>query len=309
MIGRSIDVQGIGKGALTTKRRMLVKVTFARRLVYEFELWVLPHNAGVDVVLGVDFMIPAGVRLGLYRSTAMLPGETTLTLRKSKRMEANPVGRREVPCRSPRGLRVEAHGSADFSMQKNRPPAETHALWVRRTEKLIPTLLSNRRGDLGFAAEQSKPTKKRHASRSPHREALETEVDPYNNLFASDSEEEEEEGAVNEPRRSRTISTGSRRTSKLPSECRGVLRRGPICQVTTARLLAKEEHHTRESIGFQSLAPLPSSTWSSSLLLVGSLEDTPARVRTSAPWCSGTRCSRRPSRLPGACFSHRTEFL
>ncbi|KAG2792899.1 hypothetical protein PC129_g23833 [Phytophthora cactorum] len=56
----------------------------------------------------------------------MLPGETTLTLLKSKKMEANPVGRRE----------------------KNRPPAETHALWVRRTEKLILTLLSNRRGDL-----------------------------------------------------------------------------------------------------------------------------------------------------------------
>ncbi|KAG4041918.1 hypothetical protein PC123_g22579 [Phytophthora cactorum] len=81
-------------------------------------------------------------------STAMLPGETTLTLLKSKKMEANPVGRREVPCRSPRGLRVEAHGCADFSLQKSRPPAETHARWVRRTEKLIPTLLSNRRGDL-----------------------------------------------------------------------------------------------------------------------------------------------------------------
>ncbi|KAG2794873.1 hypothetical protein PC118_g22649 [Phytophthora cactorum] len=49
------------------------------------------------------------------------------------------------------------------------------------------------------AAKQSKHTKKRHASRSPHREALETEVDPYKNLFASDSEEEEEEGAVNDP--------------------------------------------------------------------------------------------------------------
>ncbi|KAG4039266.1 hypothetical protein PC123_g25178 [Phytophthora cactorum] len=146
--GRSIDVQGIGKGALTTKRRVLVKVTLEGRLVYEFEMWVLPHNAGVDVVLGMDFMIPAGVRLDLYRSTAMLPGETTLTLLKSKKMEANPVGRREVPCRSPRGLRVEAHGCADFGLQKNRPPAETHALWVRRTEKLIPTLLSNRRGDL-----------------------------------------------------------------------------------------------------------------------------------------------------------------
>ncbi|KAG2881557.1 hypothetical protein PC129_g22340 [Phytophthora cactorum] len=49
------------------------------------------------------------------------------------------------------------------------------------------------------AAEQSKHTKKRNASRSPRRAALETEVDPYKNLFGSDSEEEEEEGAVNEP--------------------------------------------------------------------------------------------------------------
>ncbi|KAG3242345.1 hypothetical protein PI124_g12820 [Phytophthora idaei] len=47
------------------------------------------------------------------------------------------------------------------------------------------------------AAEQSKHTKKRDASRSPRREALETEVDRYKNLFASDSDEEE--GAVNEP--------------------------------------------------------------------------------------------------------------
>ncbi|KAG3109509.1 hypothetical protein PI125_g10862 [Phytophthora idaei] len=110
-------------------------------------------------------------------------------------------------------------------------------------------------------------------------------------------------------RRYRTISTGSRRTSKLPSECGSVLRRGPTRQVTTAHLLAKEERCTREGIGLQSPAPVLSSTWSSSLHLVGSLEGTPPRVRTSALWCSGTRCSRRTSRVPGACFSHRTEFL
>ncbi|KAG3164112.1 hypothetical protein PC128_g20225 [Phytophthora cactorum] len=49
------------------------------------------------------------------------------------------------------------------------------------------------------AAEQSKHTKKRHASKSPRHEAFETEVDPYKDLFASDSDEEEEEGAVTEP--------------------------------------------------------------------------------------------------------------
>ncbi|KAG3124836.1 hypothetical protein PI126_g23062 [Phytophthora idaei] len=137
--GRSIDVQGIGKGALTTKRRVLVKVTLERWLVYEFEMWVLPPNVGVDVVLGMDFMIPAGVRLDLYRSTAMLPGGTTLTLLKLEKMEANPVGRREVPCRSPRGLRVEAHGRVDFSLQKNRPPLSAESLRLSTAkENTIP---------------------------------------------------------------------------------------------------------------------------------------------------------------------------
>ncbi|KAG3241112.1 hypothetical protein PI124_g14008 [Phytophthora idaei] len=49
------------------------------------------------------------------------------------------------------------------------------------------------------AAEQSNHTKKRNASRSPRREALETGVDPYKNLFSSGAEGEEEGGAVNEP--------------------------------------------------------------------------------------------------------------
>ncbi|KAG2907189.1 hypothetical protein PC117_g20265 [Phytophthora cactorum] len=90
----------------------------------------------------------------------MLPRETTLTLLKSKKMEANPVGRRKVPCRSPRGLRVEAHGCADFSLQENRSPAETHALWVRRPEKLISTLLSNRR--VGYVRPKSRRYKDWH---------------------------------------------------------------------------------------------------------------------------------------------------
>ncbi|KAG2821541.1 hypothetical protein PC112_g11334 [Phytophthora cactorum] len=58
MVGRSTS-KGLAR-ALTTKRRVLVKVTLEGLLVYEFEMWVLPHSAGVDVALGMDFMIPAG---------------------------------------------------------------------------------------------------------------------------------------------------------------------------------------------------------------------------------------------------------
>ncbi|KAG3067339.1 hypothetical protein PI125_g23664 [Phytophthora idaei] len=67
------------------------------------------------------------------------------------------------------------------------------------------------------AAEQNKHTKKRNVFRSPRREALETEVDPYKNLFASDSDEEEEEGAVNEPQEISNDLACSRRRSATPA--------------------------------------------------------------------------------------------
>ncbi|OWY90271.1 Eukaryotic/viral aspartic protease [Phytophthora megakarya] len=35
----------------------------------------MDHSAGVDVVLGTDFMIPAGARLDLFHGTARLPGK------------------------------------------------------------------------------------------------------------------------------------------------------------------------------------------------------------------------------------------
>ncbi|KAG2897195.1 hypothetical protein PC114_g14772 [Phytophthora cactorum] len=83
----------------------------------------------------------------------MFPGEIMLSLLKSKTMETNPVGRREVTCPSPKGMYGGAPECADFGLQMNRRSGETHQLWARRTEKLIPILLTNRRGDpvkLGF---------------------------------------------------------------------------------------------------------------------------------------------------------------
>ncbi|KAG3109116.1 hypothetical protein PI125_g11222 [Phytophthora idaei] len=44
-------------------------------MVYEFEMWVMAHSAGVDVVLGTDFMISAGIRSDLFHGAAQLPNE------------------------------------------------------------------------------------------------------------------------------------------------------------------------------------------------------------------------------------------
>ncbi|GMF62357.1 unnamed protein product [Phytophthora fragariaefolia] len=81
---RQIDVQGIGKGKVLTSSRAPVKVTLGWQVVYEFEVWIMPHHAGVDLILGTDFMIPAGTRLDLYNSTARLPDEVKIPLIKSR---------------------------------------------------------------------------------------------------------------------------------------------------------------------------------------------------------------------------------
>ncbi|OWY99532.1 hypothetical protein PHMEG_00029452 [Phytophthora megakarya] len=68
--GRSLEVRGINPGVLETRRRALVKITLGWERVYEFEI------AGVDVVLGTDLMISAGVRLDLFHGAARLPDGT-----------------------------------------------------------------------------------------------------------------------------------------------------------------------------------------------------------------------------------------
>ncbi|KAE8987671.1 hypothetical protein PR002_g21983 [Phytophthora rubi] len=58
----TIDVQGIGKSKVETTTRAMVKVTLGWDVVYEFEVWIMDHHAGVGLILGTDFMIPAGIR-------------------------------------------------------------------------------------------------------------------------------------------------------------------------------------------------------------------------------------------------------
>ncbi|GMF46117.1 unnamed protein product [Phytophthora fragariaefolia] len=83
---RCMEIQGFTQGTMATIKRTLAKVTLGWNQVYEYELWVMDHGAGVDVVLGTDFMIPAGVRLDLFHATARFPDEVEMPLIKTQRM-------------------------------------------------------------------------------------------------------------------------------------------------------------------------------------------------------------------------------
>ncbi|GMF42755.1 unnamed protein product [Phytophthora lilii] len=106
----------------------------------------MPHFAGVDVILGTDFMMQAGVRLDLFRSTMQNPDEVVVPLIKAQReVDELPTGK-HVPGGPTEALDVPPGEVVEFKLQRNQPSSETHQLWVRRSSTLIPTVHFNKSG-------------------------------------------------------------------------------------------------------------------------------------------------------------------
>ena len=82
---KQIDVQGIGNFKVVTTSRISVKITLGWKVVYEFEVWIMPHHAGVDLTLETDFMLSAGVHLDLFNLTVKLTDGVIVQLLKLAR--------------------------------------------------------------------------------------------------------------------------------------------------------------------------------------------------------------------------------
>ncbi|KAE9057125.1 hypothetical protein PF002_g32106 [Phytophthora fragariae] len=136
-----IDVQGIGKSKVETTTRAMVKVTLGWEIVYEFEVWIMDHHAGVDVILGTDFMIPAGIRLDLFNSKAKLPDEIEINLIKSASAREDTEYGNTI-CGGPtETMDVASRLTAEFKLPRRRPDEATHERWVRRVNKLVSSFL------------------------------------------------------------------------------------------------------------------------------------------------------------------------
>ncbi|GMF32593.1 unnamed protein product [Phytophthora fragariaefolia] len=136
-----IGVQGIGKDKIGTSTRAWVKITLGWEVSYEFEVWVMDHHAGVDLILGTDFMIPAGIRLDLYNSLAKLPDEVVVPLIKSLNPADDPKGGLQTTDGPTETSCLPGRVTAEFRAKRKQPAESTHELWVRRTRDWIPTVV------------------------------------------------------------------------------------------------------------------------------------------------------------------------
>ncbi|GMF52074.1 unnamed protein product [Phytophthora fragariaefolia] len=141
-----IGVQGIGKDKVGTSTRAWVKVTLGWEVSYEFEVWIMDHHAGVDLILGTDFMIPAGIRLDLYNSLTKIPDEVAVPLIKSQNSADDPRGGLQITDGPTDTICLPGRLTAEFRVRRRQPAESTHELWVRRTKDWIPTVVLNRSG-------------------------------------------------------------------------------------------------------------------------------------------------------------------
>ncbi|GMF19430.1 unnamed protein product [Phytophthora fragariaefolia] len=141
-----MEIQGFTKETMATTKRALAKVTQGWNQVYEYELWVMDHGAAVDVVLRSYLMIPAGVRLDLIHVTARLPDNVEIPLMKTQRMADTPEEGPHVPDGLTEVLTIPGHESLDYRPMRQPPSNETHELWVRRANALIPNVVEFRCG-------------------------------------------------------------------------------------------------------------------------------------------------------------------
>ncbi|GMF90639.1 unnamed protein product [Phytophthora fragariaefolia] len=141
-----IKMDGIGKDKVGTSTRAWVKITLGWGGSYEFEVWVMDHHAGVDLILGTDFMIPAGIRLDLYNSLAKLPNEVVVPLIKSLNSADDAKGGLQFTDGPTETICLSGCVTAEFRVRRKQPAESTHELWVRRTRDWIPTVVLSKHG-------------------------------------------------------------------------------------------------------------------------------------------------------------------
>lgn len=122
-----------------------MKATLGWEHAYEFEMWV-DHSAGVDVILGMYIMVPAGIRLDLFHGKARHPDEVMVPLLKLKQLDDSVSYGNQVVGKSTEVLAIQGREWREFRLPRRQPSRTTHEIWICRSTRLVPTVARSKRG-------------------------------------------------------------------------------------------------------------------------------------------------------------------
>ncbi|OWY95134.1 hypothetical protein PHMEG_00034942, partial [Phytophthora megakarya] len=125
---------GIGENAYMTEGRTRIKITLAGAYVYYFDAWVRGLT-GQEAILGMDFMVPAGIRLDLADGSLCLPDVVRIQL----------SGRRHLFSGNSSLVTFDQHGNVPVAgsveIAVRRSLSDKQKLWVTRGDRWVPTVV------------------------------------------------------------------------------------------------------------------------------------------------------------------------
>ncbi|KAJ8523793.1 hypothetical protein ON010_g17325 [Phytophthora cinnamomi] len=123
----------VGENVDTTAGRTKIKITLAGSLVYFLDIWI-GDLAAQDAILGMDFMVPAGIRLDLADGSICLSDEIKIQL----------SGRRQLYSGNARHLEVRGHLKIDLGESAELPTrlriSDREKLWLTCGDRGEPTV-------------------------------------------------------------------------------------------------------------------------------------------------------------------------
>ncbi|KAE8898660.1 hypothetical protein PF003_g17277 [Phytophthora fragariae] len=103
-------------------------------------------NGTLDVIRRMELMTPARISRGLFDGTARLLNGAMVALSKFQgNSDDEPHGIQAVGGPTEK-LYFPGREWREFRLPRRQPPRSTHEMWIRRSEKLVPTITKFRRG-------------------------------------------------------------------------------------------------------------------------------------------------------------------
>jgi hypothetical protein len=141
---KALSIQGISDKRVAVKEQVDVKITLGLNTVYAYTVWVSDHHDTSSLILGVDFLMSAGIRLDLYAGKVRLPDEVCIPLNNVRNSAENKSASRIVV--GPTNDMMVAPGDSKYFRIRAPKELDQYELWVMRKPKWIPTIVKTKTG-------------------------------------------------------------------------------------------------------------------------------------------------------------------
>jgi len=136
--GYKLRVTGMGDVPTYVTAQARIKLTLRVRVVYVMDIWVGNIGGGVDCLLGMDFMVAAGVRLCAREGVVRLPDEESLLLVGGP--EVDHMGLK-VDISLNEGVDLAPGDSVIVPVRSRRADSSQVQIWAGRGDQWVTQLL------------------------------------------------------------------------------------------------------------------------------------------------------------------------